>query len=101
MSQQGNIQVSAQLSLYPLGQAALGPAIEAALTVLRARGLPVEVGSMSTLTWGDDETVFDALRDAFVAAAAHGPAVLQVTVSNACPLPRSSPGGTPYGAHLA
>lgn len=89
----GTIGVSAQLSLYPLGQADLAPAIEAVLEALRGRGLPLQVGSMSTLTWGDDETVFAALREAFAAAAAHGPAVLQVTVSNACPLPATTAGG--------
>ena len=89
----GAIGVSAQLSLYPLGQTDLSPAIEAVLGALRRRGLPLEVGSMSTLTWGDDETVFAALREAFAAAAAHGPAVLQVTVSNACPLPASATEG--------
>ena len=96
-----SIGVTAQLSLYPLGQADLAPAIEAVLAVLRERGLPLEVGSMSTLTWGDDATVFAALRDAFAAAAEHGPAVLQVTVSNACPLPPLPGGGTPHGANLA
>lgn len=92
-SSPAGIGVSAQISLYPLGQAELSPAIEAVLEVLRAHGLPVEVGSMSTLTWGDHGTVFAALRDAFAAAVEHGPAVLQVTVSNACPLPAPPPKG--------
>ena len=89
------IGVTAQLSLYPLGQADLAPAIEAALAALRAHGLPVQVGAMSTMTWGEDTVVFAALRDAFAAAATHGGAVLQVTVSNACPLPAPSQ----MGAH--
>jgi len=83
----GGIGVTAQISLYPLGQADLSPAIEAVLGVLRNHGLPLEMGSMSTLTWGDHGAVFAALRDAFAAAVEHGPAVLQVTLSNACPLP--------------
>lgn len=97
MTSEGGITVSAQLSLYPLGQDDLATAIGALLDVLRARGLPVEVGSMSTLTWGDDATVFSALRAAFAAAVEHGPAVLYVTVSNACPLPASSQKGTGDG----
>jgi uncharacterized protein YqgV (UPF0045/DUF77 family) len=100
-SPQGGIPVTAQLSVYPLRQADLGPAIEAVLEVLRAHGLPVQMGSMSTLTWGDDEAVFAALHEAFVAAAARGPAVLNMTVSNACPWPSSSQGGAPHGANLA
>lgn len=93
----GGIGVTAQISLYPLGQADLAPAIEAVLSVLRAHGLPLEVGSMSTLTWGDHEVVFAALRDAFAAAVEHGPAVLQVTLSNACPLPTPPAEGALHG----
>jgi len=108
MTQRGNanapqdgIPVTAQLSVYPLRQADLGPAIEAVLEVLRARGLPVQMGSMSTLTWGEDQTVFAALREAFAAAAARGPAVLTMTVSNACPWPSPSQEGTQHGTNLA
>jgi uncharacterized protein YqgV (UPF0045/DUF77 family) len=85
--------VSAQVSLYPLGQQDLAPAIQAVLDVFAAQGLPHEVGSMSTVTWGDDEAVFRALREAFRAATRLGPAVLVVTLSNACPLPAKGDGG--------
>jgi uncharacterized protein YqgV (UPF0045/DUF77 family) len=81
------IAVSAQFSLYPLGQGDLAPAIEAALSALAERGLPYEVGSMSTVTWGDDEALFPALQEAFRRASVLGGAVMTVTVSNACPLP--------------
>ncbi|MHB0859552.1 MAG: YkoF family thiamine/hydroxymethylpyrimidine-binding protein [Anaerolineae bacterium] len=81
------IGITAQLSLYPLGQQDLAPAIQAVVDTLAAHGLPAEVGAMSTVTYGDDEAVFAALRAAFVAAAQYGGAVLTVTVSNACPLP--------------
>lgn len=88
------IGVSAQVSLYPLGQGDLTPAIEAFLRALEGRGLSYEVGSMSTVLWGDDEAVFAALREGFAAAAAAGQAVLTVTVSNACPWPAAPrPGG--------
>jgi uncharacterized protein YqgV (UPF0045/DUF77 family) len=79
------MQVSAQVSLYPLGQSSLGPAIEAALQAFGARGLDYRVGSMSTLVAGEAEAVFEALRDAFQTAAAHGGTVMVLTVSNACP----------------
>ncbi len=81
------IAISAQISLYPLGQSDLAPAIEDVLAALAAHGLPYQVGPMSTVLWGDDDTVWAALQDAFRRAAAHGGAVLQVTLSNACPLP--------------
>lgn len=90
------IGVSAQVSLYPLGQADLAPAIEAVLAVFATYGLDYQVGAMSTLVWGDDERIFAALRAAFAAAVEHGPAVLVVTLSNACPaaLPHVSTGGS-------
>jgi uncharacterized protein YqgV (UPF0045/DUF77 family) len=89
------IGISAQLSLYPLGQADLAPAIQAVLDTLAAHQLPYKVGSMSTLTWGDDEVIFTALREAFAAATQFGPAVMVATVSNACPLPRDQKGEAP------
>ncbi len=88
------IGISAQVSLYPLGQGDLTPAIEAFLRALEGRGLTYEVGSMSTVLWGDDEAVFAALREGFAAATATGQAVLTVTISNACPWPAAArPGG--------
>lgn len=87
------ITISAQISLYPLGCSDLGPAIGAFIETLEAHGLSCEMGAMSTVVWGDDEIVFSALREAYRRVAELGPAVLQVTLSNACPLPASS-GGT-------
>ncbi len=84
------IGISVQVSLYPLGQDNIDPAIKAILAALDEHGLPYEVGSMSTTVWGMDEAVWSALQDAFRRAAAYGSAVMQVTVSNACPLPAGS-----------
>jgi uncharacterized protein YqgV (UPF0045/DUF77 family) len=77
--------VSAQVSLYPLGQSDLDPAIGTVWKALEAHGLGYQAGTMSTLLEGDDMQVFDALRDAFAGAADLGGAVMVVTVSNACP----------------
>jgi uncharacterized protein YqgV (UPF0045/DUF77 family) len=81
------IGVSAQVSLYPLGQQDLALAIDALLAVLAERKLPHETGTMSTTVYGTQREVFDALADAYAAACAYGPAVLTITISNACPLP--------------
>lgn len=78
-------EVSAQVSLYPLRQASIGPSIREALRAFRARGLETRVGEMSTLVWGDEDALFAALRDAFDRAAEQGDTVLAVTISNACP----------------
>jgi len=80
------MQVSAQVSLYPLSQSDLGPPIEAVWQALRSHGLSIEPGAMSTVVQGDDQTVFAALRDAFADATQYGGAVMVVTVSNVCPI---------------
>lgn len=78
--------ISAQISLYPLRQEHLSPAIEVVRTVLCAHGLQVEVGPMSTLVTGAVEEVFAALQEAFVKATATGHVVMTITLSNACPV---------------
>jgi len=87
---------SAQVSLYPLRQASIGPPIREAIRVFRSHGLETRVGEMGTLVWGDGRALFDALREAFERAAERGDTVMAVTISNACPEPakaRASDGG--------
>ena len=79
------MRVSAQISVYPLRQQQLGPAIEAVRTALEAAGLEPEIGPMSTLVRGDVDGVFSALRDAFERTAATGDVAMVLTLSNACP----------------
>ena len=78
--------ISAQLSLYPLRQADLSPAIQVVGDALRGAGLQPQIGPMSTLVTGEAAVIFAALHDAFVRAAAMGHVVMTVTVSNACPV---------------
>jgi len=82
----GGDEVSAQVSLYPLRQAVLGPAIDEALGTLAAYGLDVRPGAMSTVVAGARGPLFRALEATFAAATARGDAVMNVTVSNACPV---------------
>lgn len=81
--------VSAQVSLYPLRQESIGPAIRHLVRMLCQRGLRTRVGEMSTLLWGEEETIFDALKEAFHRAAERGDTVMVVTLSNACSLPEA------------
>ena len=74
------------MSLYPLGQENLGPAIGSVWTALQRCGLDYEAGTMSTTTWGEEGDVFAALQEAFKEAAECGPTVMVVTISNACPV---------------
>ncbi|RPI39402.1 MAG: hypothetical protein EHM59_22240, partial [Betaproteobacteria bacterium] len=62
--------ISAQISIYPLRQAHLGPTITTALEALRSRGLDVKTGRMSTVVAGDSEALFEGLKAAFQSAAA-------------------------------
>jgi uncharacterized protein YqgV (UPF0045/DUF77 family) len=84
--------ITAQVSLYPLGQEHLSPSIEAALGEIERHGVECRTGEMSTVLWGDDEKVFPALIGAFRQAASRGHAVMVITVSNACPWPGKGEG---------
>ncbi len=81
------IAIAAQVSLYPLRQDSLSPAIEEALRIFREHGLEVQLGPMSTMITGGDVDLFAALQEAFHRAAEQGHVVMAVTFSNACPVP--------------
>jgi len=78
--------ISVQISVYPLRQEHLSPAVNAVKAELDAHGLRPEVGGMSTRVVGETQVVFAALRDAFTRVAADGQVVMTITVSNACPV---------------
>ncbi len=79
---------SAQVSMYPLRQQHVGPAIETVRMALEARGLKPEIGPMSTHVVGEGDLIFAALAEAFAKAADVGEVVMTITVSNACPIAR-------------
>ena len=79
------MQVSAQVSLYPLRQESLSPSIEKAWKVFEEKRLNVEKGTMSTLISGEIDKVFDAIKEAFLKSAENGQVSMVVTLSNACP----------------
>jgi len=81
------IGITAQVSLYPLRQESLSPAIDEALQTFREHGLSVESGAMSSVISGDDTAIFAALQEAFRRVAEQGQVVMVVTFSNACPTP--------------
>lgn len=80
--------VSAQVSVYGLGGSDTAAAVAAFLGALQGRKLAFEMGAMSTVIWGQEAEVWGALRHGYAAAAELGPTVMQVTLSNACPLPQ-------------
>jgi uncharacterized protein YqgV (UPF0045/DUF77 family) len=81
------MMASAQISVYPLRQERLTPAVENVRGALISHGLAPRVGPMSTIVVGEDATIFAALGEAFAKAASSGEVVMTVTVSNACPIP--------------
>jgi uncharacterized protein YqgV (UPF0045/DUF77 family) len=78
--------VSAQISVYPLRQEHLGPAVESVRSALEEHGLTPHVGPMSTTVTGEGGIMFAALADAFTKAASSGQVVMAITISNACPV---------------
>lgn len=80
------MSVSAQISIFPLRQQHLGPAVDAVRLALESQGLEPEVGPMSTVVTAEPDRIFAALREAFERAAATGDVAMVFTVSNACPV---------------
>jgi len=78
--------LAAQVSIYPLRQPSLSPAINKALDIFREHGLEVTPGAMSSLLSGADEVLFAAIMEAFQQTASEGEIVMTLTLSNACPV---------------
>ena len=78
-------EVHLQLSVYPLRQPHLRPAIEAALRAAAGEDVDIAVGRLSTLVRGDEPAVFAALRAAFRAAGSSGSTVVVATLSGGAP----------------
>jgi uncharacterized protein YqgV (UPF0045/DUF77 family) len=80
------MHISAQISLYPLRQQRLSPAIEMAWKILEDYHLDLRKGEMSTLVSGDADEVFGAIKEVFLHTGKKGPVSMVVTFSNACPV---------------
>ena len=85
------MNIQAEVSLYPLRTAAVGPVVEDFITCLRRTGLQVDVGPMSTRITGKCTQLFAALGASFAAVAGDYQLVLIAEVSNTCP--ESAPPG--------
>ncbi len=53
------------MSIYPLRQEYLSPAIESAAGILREHGLKVDSVPMSSVVSGEDDALFAAIKDVF------------------------------------
>jgi uncharacterized protein YqgV (UPF0045/DUF77 family) len=81
----GATGMGAQISVYPLRQDAVGPAVEAAIQAAASTGVTTRVQNLSTLLQGDEDAVFAALRAAFDAARAYGSTIMIATLSTGVP----------------
>jgi uncharacterized protein YqgV (UPF0045/DUF77 family) len=79
------MNVTFQVSLYPVGREEFKTPIEEFVADLREDGLRVEVHETATIGRGEISEVFAALRRAFVVAANGGEAVLAVTIATGAP----------------
>ena len=79
------MKVQAEVSLYPLRTPDLAGGIDAFVEHLRAAGVGVSVGPLSSRVTGRCPELFRALGEAFEHAARGADAVLTIKVSNACP----------------
>lgn len=78
--------IEVQFSLYPLREPEISKYIQIVIDTLKESSLPVEVGLMSSITYGESELVFKAFSKSLNALeGTHF--VIVMTVSNACPLP--------------
>ena len=57
--------ITAQVNLHPLQQELVGLGIREGMLMFRQRGLGVRECGMSTLVWGEERAVFDALGEVF------------------------------------
>jgi uncharacterized protein YqgV (UPF0045/DUF77 family) len=80
------MHISVQISLYPLKQERLSPAIETAWEIFEKGQLEIVKGAMSTLVSGEAEVVFAAIKEVFLRTAEMGPVSMVATFSNACPV---------------
>jgi uncharacterized protein YqgV (UPF0045/DUF77 family) len=78
------MEVSVQISIYPLGREHLHEEIRRFVEILGKRGLHFEIGSMSTIVTGDTAVIFPALQEAFESVSSQGGCVMVSTISNAC-----------------
>jgi len=82
--------LAAQVSMYPLRQSRLSPAIDEALGIFKQHDLEVTLGAMSSVVSGDDEALFAAIKEVFQQISEQGEVVMIITLSNACPVPNQS-----------
>ncbi len=79
------MNITFQVSLYPIAQKEFKPPIDNFIKELKDDGINVTVHETSTIGTGDSSRIFDSLKKAFESAAKLGDAVMVLTVVNGAP----------------
>lgn len=78
--------IEVQFSLYPLYEKKISKYIEKVIDTIKSFSLPVEIGLMSSITYGESDTIFQAINKA-VEVLTGTNFILVMTISNSCPFP--------------
>ncbi len=79
------MRVTFQVSLYPIAKEDFKTPINNFISELKKEQLGIMVHETSTIGSGDIESVFDALKKAYLSAAKQGDMVMVLTVVNGSP----------------
>jgi uncharacterized protein YqgV (UPF0045/DUF77 family) len=80
------MKVQAEISIYPLRTKSLAEPIEEFCRILRHHGLETNTTAMSTFIRCESRDLFKACNDAFEQLTIKYEAVMNMKISNACPL---------------
>jgi len=76
--------IGIQVSIYPLREKSLSLALNKFWDKLEERKLKFEVNSFSTIIWGEEDEIFNFLKEVWKEIAEDRSIVMVVTLSNAC-----------------
>lgn len=79
------MKVRAEISVYPLRMTELSGPVGEFCRILRAQGLEVQIGPMSSSIAGECKDLFNAIQEAFERLAEKYQVVVTIKISNACP----------------
>ncbi len=79
------MDITFQVSLYPIAQKEFKPAIDDFIKELKDDGIKVTVHETSTIGSGEAAKVFDSLKKAYSSATRSGDTVMVLTVVNGAP----------------
>ena len=80
------MKVQAEISIYPLRTQSLSEPVEEFCRILRDHGLEIKTTAMSTFVSGESRELFKACNEAFEQLVKKYDVVMNMKISNACPL---------------